>query len=266
MSSKSINMSIKFEDNSWPVIKEYARKNALIVIPIGAIEQHGPHLPVSTDMIIAREISMGIVKKLQDKIPALVTPDIWPAYNGKLIQNCWPGSLTISQDTQKKLLLEVISRLIEMGFKKIICINSHGQNLFTLEAVVRTIADKYGIYIPFVFEYKIIADFMVKNRKSAPGGICHAGEVETSLMLYLTDKVDMSKTVKEQMNYKSKFRNTDGMASSKVFWSTWGLEDSQSGILGDPTVSTREMGEKIYKYIIKEISQFALEYYHFKNK
>jgi len=257
-------MPINFEENSWPQIREYVKKNALILMPIGAIEEHGPHMPVSTDMTISRKLAEEIACSIKDKVSTLITPDMWQAYNGKIIQKKWPGCLVISQDTQKRLLYEITESLINMGFKKIMYINSHGQNLFTMEAVCRLIADNYGIYIPYAFEYKIAADFMTKNRKSKVGGICHACELETSLMLYLTDLVDMNKAEKNILTYNSKFRNTDGMyGKSKVFWSTWGLESTDSGILGDPTVATRELGEKLFKYLVDEISQFALEYYKF---
>ena len=193
-----------------------------------------------------------------------VTPDMWQAYNGKIMQESWPGSLTISQDTQKRLLYEITEGIINMGFKKIMYINSHGQNLFTMEAAVRLIADNYKVHIPFVFTYKIAANFMENNRKSKNGGICHACELETSLMMYLTDFVDMSKAEKNQLNYKSKFRNTDGMKGGKVFWSTWALEKTESGVLGDPTVATKKMGKKVFDYLVDEISEFAIEYYKFE--
>ena len=257
-------MSINFEKNSWPFLKECIEKNALVLMPIGAIEQHGPHLPIDTDMTIARKISEAVAQKLNDKFPVLVTPDLWPAYNGKYIQKNWPGSLTVSQNTQKNLLYDITISLIEMGFRKIMYLNSHGQNLFTMEAVIRKIADNYNIHIPYIFEYNIIKDFMAKERKSEEGGMCHACEVETSLMLYLTDLVQMDKAEKNLLKYRSKFRNTDGAKSSKVFWSTWGLETTKTGVFGDPTVATKDMGKKLFKYIIENISEFAEEYYNYK--
>ncbi len=257
-------MHINFEKNSWIQLKKYIEKNALIIMPIGAMEEHGKHLPVNTDMIISRKLSEAVADRIKESIPVLITPDMWQAYNGKIIQESWPGSLTISQDTQKRLLYEITESIVNMGFKKIMYINSHGQNLFTMEAVARLIADNYKVHIPFVFEYKIAADFMKKNRKSKNGGICHACELETSLMMYLTDLVDMRKAEKNQLTYKSKFRNTDGMNGGKVFWSTWALEETESGVLGDPTVATKEMGKKVFNYLVDEISEFAIEYYRFE--
>lgn len=235
-------MSVKFEEKSWIELKNYIGSNTLILVPIGAIEEHGPHLPVNTDMIIANRLSLSVAENIKDEIPVLVTPDMWQAYNGEFMRKNWPGSLTISQDTQKALLLEITESIIKMGFKNIIYINSHGQNLFTMEAVIRLIADIYNIHIPYVFEYKISESFIKENRKSKVGGICHACEYETSLMLYLTNSVDMSKAEKNPVVYDSKFRNTDGVQGrGRVYWSTWALEHTKSGILGDPTVATKEM-------------------------
>lgn len=260
-------MSIKFEDKSWVQLETYIKKSGLILVPIGAIEEHGPHLPVSTDMVIGRELARAVAEKIKDKIPVLVTPDMWQAYNGEFIRKNWPGSLTISQDTQKSMLFDITESIIKMGFKNIIYINSHGQNLFTMEAVIRLVADKYDIHIPYVFEYKIAEPFIRENRKSEIGGICHSCECETSLMLYLSDLVDMSKAEKNLATYNSKFRNTDGIQGrGRVYWSTWALEKTKSGVLGDPTVATKEMGEKLFNYLVNEISEFAIEFYDFQKK
>lgn len=261
-------MSVKFEEKSWVELKKYIENDGLVLIPIGAIEEHGPHLPVNTDMVIGSKITLAVAEKIKDKIPVLVTPDMWQAYNGEFIRKNWPGSLTVSQDTQKSILLDITESIIKMGFKNIIYINSHGQNLFTMEAVIRLIADKYNIHIPYVFEYKIFTESFIKeNRKSEIGGICHACEYETSLMLYFTDLVDMSRAEKNLATYNSKFRNTDGVQSrGRVFWSTWALEKTKSGVLGDPTVATKEMGEKLFNYLVNEISEFAIEFYEFNKK
>jgi creatinine amidohydrolase len=260
-------MSVKFEDKSWVELKKYIDNEGLILVPIGAIEEHGPHLPVSTDMVIGRELAKAVAENIKDKIPVLVTPDMWQSYNGEFIRKNWPGSLTVSQDTQKAILLDITENIIKMGFKNIIYINSHGQNLFTMEAVIRLIADKYNIHIPYIFEYKISENFIKENRKSEIGGICHACEYETSLMLYLTDLVDMSKAEKNLATYDSKFRNTDGVqGKSKAYWSTWALEKTKSGVLGDPTVATKEMGEKLFNHLVKEISEFVFEFYEFNKK
>ncbi len=85
-------------------------------------------------------------------------------------------------------------------------------------------------------------------------------------MLYLSSLVDMSKAEKNLATYNSKFRNTDGIQGrGRVYWSTWALEKTKSGVLGDPTVATKEMGEKLFKYLINEISEFAVEFYDFNS-
>ncbi|MCL4418297.1 MAG: creatininase family protein, partial [Actinobacteria bacterium] len=103
-------MSVKFEDKSWVELKKYIDGNGLILVPIGAIEEHGPHLPVSTDMVIGRELAKAVAENIKDKIPVLVTPDMWQSYNGEFIRKNWPGSLTVSQDTQKAILFDITDR------------------------------------------------------------------------------------------------------------------------------------------------------------
>ena len=89
-------------------------------------------------------------------------------------------------------------------------------------------------------------------RKSQPGGVLHACEWETSLMLYLTDRVKMDEVTDEDiMRYHSKFVAGDSaLEGQKVVWSSWGLQKSKTGVYGDPTVATKEMDHR----------EFILEY------
>ncbi len=99
-------------------------------------------------------------------------------------------------------------------------------------------------------------------RRSEQGGAIHGGEWETSLLLHISPEVvDMSRAVAEPMRYRSDFVAGDGfMGSQRVTWSTWYLQQSESGIYGDPTVATAETGRAIMEAVVAEGARFLREF------
>ena len=256
-------MNIYFSEKSWPELQKLIELNPIILIPTGTIEEHGKHLPVNTDCIIAEEVAKRAAEAIKDKIPVLVLPTIWTGYSEKKMMK-WPGTCRISVDTFMDLCFDLSGSLIEMGFKKIVFINGHGHNAEALRVVARKIADSYNIFMAITDVGIMASEIVPEVRESSPGGSIHGGEYETSLMLYLKPElVHMEFATDEDiMKYHSKFYPGDNFISGmKIFWSTWGIQESKTGIYGDPTVAKRETGELIIKDIIKNYIEFLTEFY-----
>ena len=249
-------MSIYFADKKWPELKEAVEKNALIILPIGQVEEHGKHLPVKTDAYIAEEVARRVGKSLKDKIPLLIMPVVWSGYSMKEVSK-WPGTMRLKPETLMNLVFDICSSLIEMGFKKIVIVSSHGNHTGALRVVVRKVADQYGIFIALTFPSLMAKEEFLKISKAGPKGSCHGGEYETSLMLYLNENlVEMKKaTDVDRLRISSEFY------PDKVFLSTWGLQKSETGIYGDPTKATKETGKKIMEAIVKNYKRFIKEFY-----
>jgi len=260
-------MSIYFAQKSWVELEEYIKKDALILLPVGTIEEHGRHLPVETDARIAEEIARAVGKEMKDEVPLLVMPTVWSGYSPKEMTK-WPGTMRLRTCTFTNMIYDICASIVEMGFRKIIMLDCHGQHAPMLNIVTKDIADNYGVYIavtsPLVFSAKEFNEV----RKSEKGGVLHAGEWETSLMLYFTDIVKMEEATDEDvMRYHSKFVAGDSASGGqKVVWSTWGLQKSKTGTYGDPTVASREMGEYILNAVLKNYREFILEYVNFKRE
>jgi len=254
-------MSIYFSDQSWPQLKELIEKNALIIFPIGQTEEHGMHLPVKTDALIAEEVAKRIGERLEDKIPLLVMPTVWSGYSMKSVAE-WPGTIRLKPETFMNMIFDICASIIEMGFKKIILISAHGNHTGMLRTVVRRVADEYGVYMALTFPVLMAKKEFEKISKAGKGGSCHAGEYETSLMLYLAEElVDITKvTSKDKLTFSSKFY------PDKVFWSTWSVQKSKTGIYGDSTVATKEAGKKIMQATVNNYVEFIKEFYEFKRK
>lgn len=260
-------MSIYFAHKTWVELEDYIKKNSLIILPVGTIEEHGKHLPVETDTTIAEKVAQAIGEEMKDEVPMLVMPAVWSGYSPKEMKR-WPGTMRLRTSIFTNMMYDICASIVEMGFKKIIMLDCHGQHAPMLNIVTKDIADNYGVYIavtsPLVFSAKEFNEV----RKSKHGGVLHACEWETSLMLYFTDRVIMDEATDEDiMRYHSEYVAGDSASGAqKVVWSTWGLQKSKTGVYGDPTVATRDMGEFILKAMLKNYRKFILEYINFERE
>ncbi len=255
-------MSIYFREKTSPEIGELVKQEALVILPVGTIEEHGPHLTVDADVSIAEDISREIGEMMKNEIPLVVMPAVWSGYTADEL-NKWPGTIIVKTRTFADMISDISRSLIKMGFKKIMMVDCHGQHKPLLNMVCKEVADDTGVYMsvtsPAVFSKKAYEEY----RTTDQGGSCHGGEWETSILLYYGRKVYMSKTVSgDALRYHS--NNVAGDAtrgSQRVVWSTWGIQKSSSGIYGDPTTATAKLGGIIVEEIKKNYKEFMLEFY-----
>lgn len=255
-------MSLLFADQRWPQLEAAIEANALVILPIGQIEEHGRHLPVSTDATIADAVGLRLAQRLvEDGIQTLVLPAIWTGYSTKDMVR-WPGVMRVRPQVFMDLVFDVCSSLIGMGFRKLMLLSCHGHHAGALRVVTRLIADAHDVYMALVSPGALAAERYQQIRRSGRGGSIHAGEYETSLMLHLGQPVDMSEATDEDvMRYHSPFIAGDNFAGGqKVFWSTWGLQKSKTGAYGDPTVATAETGREIMEAMVANGAAFAKEF------
>lgn len=244
-----------------PQIGALAAQNALVMLPVGQLEQHGNHLPVGTDAVIAERVVLAAADALDADFPTLTLPTLWAGYSGRELLN-WPGTIRVRTRVFADLVFDVVTSLANMGFPKVIVVNGHGHHPGILEMVAREVADETGVYIAVVDVAKLAAEAVQAHRKSAPGGCIHGGEFETSLMLHLGEPVDMTQATDEDIfTFESLFFPKDGFSGGKLaFWSTWGIQPSRTGIYGDPTVASAEFGETVFRAMVDKLIAFAREY------
>ncbi|HPJ22261.1 MAG TPA: creatininase family protein [Clostridia bacterium] len=256
-------MSIYFREKTSPEIGELVKKNALVILPVGTIEEHGPHLCVDADVSIAEDISREIGEMMKNEIPLVVMPAVWSGYTAAELRR-WPGTIIVGTRTFADMVSDVCRSLIDMGFRKIMMVDCHGQHKPLLNMVCKEVADDTGVYMtitaPVVFSRKAYEE----HRKTEQGGSCHAGEWETSVLLYYNRPVHMEKAPSsDALRYHSD--NVAGDAtrgSQRVVWSTWGIQRSESGVYGDPTTATAGLGKIIVEEIKAGYREFMLEFYN----
>ena len=206
------------------------KKKQIAIIPVGSIEQHGPHLPISTDSDIVTEISL----QLSDKINGVLLPTI----NYGISDEHFPFfNLSIKKSTLSKILEDICESLIKNGISRILIINGHYGNLDSLKSFERKQKNNRKI--------KVFSYWKYMDRE-----FDHAGNVETSIMLAISKKVNMRKA-------KKGFQ-TDGMSKKEISKINKLAQKSfpkvtGNGVWGDPTKSSATLGRKIIKEVVNNL-------------
>jgi len=203
---------------------EIKRGTNKVIIPLGSTEQHGPHLPVSTDTIIAEYFANQLTKKIPSYslsgIPSGVSFEHRPFFN-----------ISITNDLLSELLTQICVSLGENGFNQIIILNGHRGNM----GVVQYIPQKVEKINPKVKVYGINYWQLIER------DFDHGGIVETSLMLAISPKlVQMSKAKSGHLNKKMLHATYSSFLSNSS-----SFKITKNGVLGDPRNATKEEGKKI---------------------
>ncbi len=248
---------------SWQQIQALPELDQTVVIqPVGAIEQHGPHLPVAVDAAIATHVVGQALSQLPDEIPAYALP---PLCYGKSNEHWhFPGTITLSATTLMAVLTEVAESLYRSGFRKLVLLNAHGGQPQVMEIVARDLHQRYAdfwVFPHFVWRAPHTAGQVLSDREKAHG--IHAGDAETSVMLsLLPDQVDMAKAVKE---YPPALPPDSLLSLEGKLPFAWMTRDlSRSGVVGDATVATQEKGDQIMASVVQGWVTVLEEIYRFE--
>jgi creatinine amidohydrolase len=252
---------IRLAELASPEIGEWVRKGALALVPVGQVEEHGPHLPVSCDLVIAERTAEAAAAMVHPDPPVLVLPAVWSGYSASIMQQ-WPGTIRVRTRVFADMVHDIAVSLIDMGLRKVVLLNAHGHHPGLLEMVAREVGDETGVAIAVVDVAKMAAEAVKRHRKSLPGGCIHGGEFETSLMLHFGERVDMAKAPTDaRFTYESENVPGDGFSGSKrAFWSTWAIQPTKSGVYGDPTVASAETGRLMFESMVANVAGFLREY------
>jgi len=213
---------------SDPVIRSKTSKS--VIIPIGSLEQHGSHLPISTDSDIVTAIAKDVAKKCR----FLVLPTI---QYGVSFEHAPFTNFSIKDKTLQNYLLDLCISLGQNKINKIIILNGHHGNQNALKSISSKIAkitkNKTKV---FVFSYWRFMDREFD----------HAGFVETSLMMAVSNKVNIKLAKKglSTQNMSLQQRQKISKLASKNF-----VKATKNGIWGDPTIATKKDGQKIFAEI-----------------
>lgn len=174
-----------YEKLTWLEADQAARAGKVPIIPVGSIEQHGPHLPLDTDCVLPRAVALHAAERLPEEI--LVLPTVAYGYTGHVMD--FPGTLNIHYTHFIDMVADIAKSLAYHGFKKMILLNGHGSNMPNLDLAARRVnveTDAECVLCSWWSLLTVDKDFLPQWRESQfPGGCSHACELETSAYLYV---------------------------------------------------------------------------------
>jgi len=221
--------------DDWERIPNPAK--AWVIIPTGSIEQHGPHLPVGVDALLGHAWTTEVLKRFPAGAQIYVAP---PITYGKSNEHLgFPGTVSISAKTLRRLLLAIAMQLKSVGFRQIAVLNTHGGNTAVLTYTLREIQASLGLRAGMLGQpYK--PDLSPQEEEFG----FHAGEWETALMLAIADElVRMDKAVSEYPARQEDSGNVR-LGNSPGYLSWMSADISESGVMGDAKSATRAKGER----------------------
>jgi creatinine amidohydrolase len=233
----------------WKEIKKY--KYSVAVIPRGATEPHNLHLPYLTDCILAKDIALKVVSNVA-KNKAIVLPEIAMGSQNPG-QTEYPFCIHYTQETQKHILSDIVVSLEKQGITKILIINGHMGNCF--KPIIRDLKQTNPKTDIIVVNWLDIPE--LPHSKYFDNEEDHAGEIETSAMMYLHPELinlsDAGKGLSKGFSMSTLRR--------KIGWTprNWKLETEDTGI-GDPGLSTVDKGKSYICDVINLISELLTEF------
>ena len=207
-----------------------------VILPIGAVEQHGPHLPVGVDALIAQARLDYALPRLPDDLPIWVAP---PIQIGKSNEHTgFPGTLMISKTVLRRQILAIAGQLREWGFRCILILNTHGGNIQVIRYTLPEMEERLGMRVRLL---TFSSGLDLKEQEAAYG--FHAGEIETSIMLEIMDgeAIEMDyATCEFPASTEDPGQLRPEAAPAIYSWATADLSDS--GVMGDARAATPERG------------------------
>lgn len=246
-----------YQHYTWVEIKEVAKRNPVVVIPVGSVEDHGPHLPLDTDNFLIWSICEEAARRASGDI--LLMPLI--PYGFETHHMDFPGTIDIHMEHMLHFVLDVTKSVAHHGFDRILLADGHGSNMPILDLVARrTILETNALCAPFLWPSLALKEIR-GVRESGRGGMSHACELETSVYLHLDhERVQMDKAQKEMEQPASDYIWSDLLNPGPVRMMDVWTRFSKSGVNGDPTLATREKGRIIFEAVVENFVKFAREF------
>lgn len=248
-------MSLLLDELTRDQIRSSA-SNTLAILPVGAVEQHGPHLPVGTDRFIVEHITRAAAASVAADIPVLVAPTL--PFGSSHHHLPFGGTLSLGTETYYHVLYDLAESLISGGFRRIFIVNGHGGNNELIQLVARDLALKHPAHLAAASYWTIAWDGLVAAAAHVGAGLPgHSGKFETSLMLALRPDL-----VRESRPH----RDAPSGSDPRGFYSRYRAELHGSwqdidGYTDSPDQATADLGEQYLAIIVRDVARALIEFY-----
>jgi creatinine amidohydrolase len=244
-----------FRQLTWTELKEVDYRRTIVLVPTGAMEQHGPHLPVDTDTLIVTKLAEEVERRNPEAI--LLAPTVWLGHSPHHLS--FGGTLSAHHSVYIGMIASVCRSFIGMGAERIWLLNGHGGNRSPLSIALQELKNDCESTVVVASDYwSIASEEIAAIRESGTGGLGHACELETSLYLYLNGDAVRRERIRDDgvQPVNALFRQDmlQGGPALRVFNFR---ELTSSGVFGRPSLASKEKGERLFVSIVDKLQMFA---------
>ena len=244
------NLDYLWETSTWQQIEERLKIVDTAILPCGAIEQHGPHLPLDLDYFDAVHLARKVAEACQDPKPFVLPP---LPYGVSYHHSDFKGTVCVTNNALSALVYDIGMSLAHNGIKKLVILNGHGDNAPTLNYAAQMINRDAKIFV--CVETGETSDVDIYELADTRNDI-HAGEIETSTALALRPElVDMSKAEDHTLDLDNEYLSFT--SERGVSWFVHTKRLSSSGVMGNSTMATAEKGERMWQIMIAKMTEFV---------
>ncbi len=250
-----------FSRLKWPDVKALDFSRLIAIMPLGSIEQHSLHLPLSVDTDVVTELA-GRVEAARPETVVLL-PTLWLGHSP---HHRFLACLSLEVQPYMEVIKGLCDSLIRTGFRKIFFLNGHGGNDIVTKAAMREVKSKYEgrseLRIGFASYWALGRETLQRIRESPLGGVGHACEMETSVMLHLRpDSVDMAKArTGGPFGTTNRYKLLDAQYAPPVYFVEEFSDLSEHGGIGRPEMATPEKGRQFLDGFTREVLEFIDEF------
>ena len=242
-------MSGKIADLTGLGITETITEESIILLPVGAIEQHGPHLPLSVDAVIAEETALAVLESVGQEVDLWLLPTLTVSKSNEHIWSS--GTLSFSAETMLRVLNDIASCVATTAARKLVFLNGHGGNTSLLGVACRDIRVEHGL-LTFVTHPSIPPAAGGESTEEELGMGIHGGLKETSVFFYLRpDQVDMSKAVRNVPEWLVENNWVRFGGAVQFGWTS--RDFGPGGHIGDPTKANPVLGKELFQDSVRAL-------------
>lgn len=251
-------MTRRLDDLRLPEIEDRVSPEAVVVLPIGSIEQHGPHLPFNTDLVVPDRVAAALADRHGDELDVWLLP---PLAVSRSNEHDWaPGTVSLSARTLLSVVEDIGRSVAQLPARRLVFLNGHGGNSALLNVACREIRLATGL-LTFLAHPMVPPDQGGASAPSERGMGIHGGYLETSLMLHLAPHaVRMDLATSRVPDIDNRHVRFGGPVTFG-----WSSDDFGSvGHIGDPTGATPEAGASIFEQTIETLAEVVDEVRSFR--
>lgn len=236
---------MKLHEMTAPEVRDVSRASTLVLAPIAACEQHGPHLPTYTDTILVTGVAEGVEAQLPQQV--LLLPTLWLGASHHHLR--FGGTLSVDVDMHEAILCELLRPLLADGFLRVLILNGHGGNIDTMHAALRRIQPHYTDRVLSAACYWDLAEKDLGALAQGPRKVMgHACEFETSMVLALRPELVRRDRIRDDPP-------RDDAALRGVFLADDMKQRTDHGAVGYPEQATAEKGRACLNAAIQRTTE-----------